>query len=71
MQVTDRTTHWLLEGDPAIRWQTLRDLLEAGERTVERERNFEMERRGAPSRWNTLCALRVMKWWERPRPQDA
>jgi len=22
-----------------------------------------MERRGASSRWNTLRALRVMKWW--------
>ncbi|MBI5880114.1 MAG: hypothetical protein HZB53_20895 [Chloroflexi bacterium] len=26
---------------------------------------FELERRGAPSRWNTLRALRVLKWWER------
>jgi hypothetical protein len=25
---------------------------------------FELERLGAPSRWNTLRALRVMKWWE-------
>lgn len=25
---------------------------------------FEMERRGAPSRWNTLRALRVLAWWE-------
>jgi len=24
---------------------------------------FEMERPGAPSRWNTLRALRVLKWW--------
>jgi hypothetical protein len=24
---------------------------------------FEMERLGAPSRWNTLRALRVLKWW--------
>jgi hypothetical protein len=29
---------WLLEGDPAIRWQTLRDLLGAAKQTVERER---------------------------------
>jgi hypothetical protein len=29
---------WLLEGDPAIRWQALRDLVGASERTVERER---------------------------------
>jgi hypothetical protein len=25
---------------------------------------FELERQGAPSRWNTLRALRVLKWWE-------
>ena len=24
---------------------------------------FEMERRGAPSRWNTLRALRVLDWY--------
>jgi hypothetical protein len=28
---------------------------------------FELERPGAPSRWNTLRALRVLKWWERGR----
>jgi len=26
---------------------------------------FELERIGAPSRWNTLRALRVLKWWDR------
>ncbi|HSD27900.1 MAG TPA: hypothetical protein VLL75_11400, partial [Vicinamibacteria bacterium] len=36
--VTDRTIQWLLDGDPAIRWQTLRDLGGAPERTYERER---------------------------------
>lgn len=25
---------------------------------------FELERLGTPSRWNTLRALRVLKWWE-------
>jgi hypothetical protein len=25
---------------------------------------FEMEKVGAPSRWNTLRALRVLKWWD-------
>ncbi len=29
---------WLLAGDPAIRWQALRDLVGAAERTIERER---------------------------------
>jgi hypothetical protein len=35
---SDAVIQWLLEGDPAIRWQTLRDLIGADERTVERER---------------------------------
>jgi alkylhydroperoxidase family enzyme len=26
---------------------------------------FELERVGAPSRWNTLRALRVLKWWDK------
>lgn len=26
---------------------------------------FELERSGAPSRWNTLRALRVLSWWDR------
>jgi len=25
---------------------------------------FEMEKLGEPSRWNTLRALRVLRWWE-------
>jgi hypothetical protein len=33
------TIEWLLKGDPAIRWQALRDLTETAERTVERERS--------------------------------
>src|SRR5262249_4291368 len=28
---------------------------------------FQMEQLGAPSRWNTLRALRVLKWWEGTR----
>ncbi len=27
--------------------------------------HFQLERAGAPSRWNTLRALRVLRWWER------
>jgi hypothetical protein len=34
----DKTIQWLLDGDPAIRWQALRDLVGAAEGTVERER---------------------------------
>jgi hypothetical protein len=43
---TDATARWLLDGDPAIRWQTMRDLLEATELTVERE-----QRRVARDGW--------------------
>lgn len=35
---TDGAIQWLLDGDPAIRWQALRDLVGAAERTLERER---------------------------------
>jgi hypothetical protein len=28
---------------------------------------FALERVGSPSRWNTLRALRVLRWWERRR----
>ncbi|MFY9822106.1 MAG: hypothetical protein WAM82_12040, partial [Thermoanaerobaculia bacterium] len=34
----DGVIRWLLDGDAAIRWQVLRDLLGAAEGTVERER---------------------------------
>jgi hypothetical protein len=34
----DTVNRWLLDGDPAIRWQVLRDVIETAERTVERER---------------------------------
>ena len=29
---------------------------------------FHMEETGKPSRWNTLRALRVLKWWEKQQP---
>jgi hypothetical protein len=35
---TDGAIQWLLDGDPAIRWQTLRDLCGAVDGAVERER---------------------------------
>lgn len=34
----DAVVRWLLDGDPAIRWQALRDFVGAPQRTVERER---------------------------------
>jgi hypothetical protein len=44
---------WLLDGDPAIRWQAMRDLKDAAERTVRRE-----QRRVAAEGWGArLLAL--------------
>jgi len=50
---TDGTIQWLLDGDPAIRWQTLRDVVGAAERTVERER-----RRVAREGWGARLLAR-------------
>jgi hypothetical protein len=50
---TDGTIQWLLDGDPAIRWQTLRDLVGAAGRTVERER-----RRVARDGWGARLLAR-------------
>lgn len=50
---TDGAIEWLLDGDPAIRWQTLRDLVGAPERTVERER-----RRVARDGWGARLLAR-------------
>jgi hypothetical protein len=76
----NETLGWLMEGDPAIRWQVMRDLLDAPEAKWQAERRrTETEGWGAqllakqgadgvwggPSRWNTLRALRVLKWWNK------
>lgn len=49
---TDRTIQWLLDGDPAIRWQTLRDLVGAPERAYERER-----RKVARQGWGAVSGM--------------
>lgn len=49
----NRVIQWLLDGDPAIRWQALRDLVGAAERTVERER-----RRVARDGWGARLLAR-------------
>jgi hypothetical protein len=46
---TDATLQWLLDGDPSIRWQTLRDLVGADARTAARERK-KISREGWGSR---------------------
>jgi hypothetical protein len=35
---TDKVPQWLLDGDPAISWQVLRDIVRASDRRVQRER---------------------------------
>ncbi len=50
---TDEAIQWLLDGDPAIRWQTLQDLVGAAERTIERER-----RRVARDGWGARLLAR-------------
>ncbi len=49
----DPTLEWLLDGDPAIRWQTLRDLVGAPRATVDRER-----RRVARDGWGARLLAR-------------
>jgi hypothetical protein len=49
---------WLLDSDPSIRWQVMREL--SGAPADEGERR--------PSRWNTLRALRVLHWYPARNP---
>jgi len=65
----DEVTEWLLRGDPAIRWQTMRDLTDAGGRAIERERRrVAQEGWGArllglqdhDGRW--ACGIYTPKW---------
>jgi hypothetical protein len=53
MQTSDSAIPWLLDGDPAIRWQTLRDVVGAADGTVERER-----RKVARDGWGALLLAR-------------
>jgi hypothetical protein len=60
------TIGWLLDSDPAIRWQAMRDLADASPEAIAAERaRVPREGVGAEileaSRWNTLRALR---WFE-------
>lgn len=38
MEISSKVIHWLLDGDPAIRWQTYRDLLATNNKVVDAER---------------------------------
>ncbi|MFZ5908445.1 MAG: hypothetical protein ACOYYU_00330 [Chloroflexota bacterium] len=60
MEISTQITDWLMEGDPAIRWQVLRDLLDAPPEEYEKERGrvaFEgwgadlLSRQDADGKW--------------------
>ena len=53
MERDDPTIAWLLEGDPVIRWQTMRDLLDEPAEVWEAER-----RRAASEGWGAAMLER-------------
>ena len=59
--MSDPTIDWLLDGDPAIRWQVHADLLD-DPATADGERAAV-----ASDGWSArlLASLRVLRWWER------
>ena len=65
---TDKTVQWLLDGDRAIRWQTMRDLTGATERKVERERRL-VSREGWGAR--LLAKQGVRGRWAAGRASDS
>jgi hypothetical protein len=55
------TIDWLLDSDPAIRWQVMRDLTDAPPAAIAAERaRIPVESVGEPSRWITV---RVLRWY--------
>ena len=64
---TNPVIHWLLDGDPSIRWQILRDLLDADESAVERERR-KISRDGWGAR--LLAKQNAAGTWARGRSSD-
>ncbi len=50
--------HWLLDSDPSIRWQVMRDLIGAPAEQVAAERA-----KIATEGWGALRALRVLNWY--------
>ena len=56
-----KVMEWLLDSDPAIRWQVMHDLTDTPTDEVAAER-ARVAREGEPSRWITLRALRVLRW---------
>jgi hypothetical protein len=55
---------WLLDGDPAIRWQVMRRKQDGRwplQKRIPGTLLVEFEKPGGDSRWNTLRALRVLR----------
>ncbi|MFN8571251.1 MAG: hypothetical protein U0132_04285 [Gemmatimonadaceae bacterium] len=65
--LTDPTIAWLMEGDPSVRWQTMRDLLGASTAAVARER-ARVARDGWGSR--LLAEQDARGGWAVGRPGD-
>jgi hypothetical protein len=84
------TVDWLLDSDPAIRRQAMRDLTDASSATVAAEKRRQADGRwlldraydealaipvgepvGGQSRWNTLRALRVLRWYRSKKWRSA
>ena len=55
----------LSEAIDIVRTRRLEDGRWALQSSYQGKTHFELERVGQPSRWNTLRALRVLKWWQR------
>jgi hypothetical protein len=54
-----RVINWLLEGDPAIRWQVLRDLLNASLTMSRLSEHGSSIAVGAPASWLSRLADRA------------
>jgi hypothetical protein len=55
---------WMQEAIDIVRGRRREDGRWVLEHTYRGKTYFELERVGRPSRWTTLRALRVLRWWE-------
>lgn len=59
MKAHNRSGQWLLDSDPAIKWQVmLLDWRYPGVMPLDMGEDV-----GKPSKWNTLRACRVLNWY--------
>jgi hypothetical protein len=57
--------HRLSESIDIVRGRRRQDGRWPLQHSYEGKTYFQLERPGAPGRWNTLRALRVLQWWDR------